>query len=98
MLIHRHMEAILREMAASFPVVTITGPRQSGKTTLAKMAFPRKEYVSLENPDMRMFAQTDPRGFLVPVTICGLDRKMGQNWSGKIVRNNETHEIHENFN
>lgn len=51
-------------MAASFPVITITGPRQSGKTTLAKMTFPDKEYVTLEDMDTREFALSDPRAFL----------------------------------
>ena len=58
---------ILPELAASassYPVVTIIGPRQSGKTTLVKAAFPDKEYVSLEDPDMRSFAIEDPRRFL----------------------------------
>lgn len=45
-------------------MVTITGPRQSGKTTLCRMAFPEKAYVSLEPPDIREFAQKDPRAFL----------------------------------
>ena len=44
--------------------MTLTGPRQSGKTTLAKTVFPDKPYVSLEDPDIRQFAQSDPRGFL----------------------------------
>lgn len=47
-----------------YPVVTITGPRQSGKTTLAKMTFPNYRYVSLENFDVRQMADIDPRGFL----------------------------------
>jgi predicted AAA+ superfamily ATPase len=47
-----------------YPVVTITGPRQSGKTTLCRKVFPQYEYVSFENPDTRHFAATDPRGFL----------------------------------
>lgn len=50
--------------AAEYPVVTIVGPRQSGKTTLAKMTFPHKPYVSLEDPDIRLAAEADPRGFL----------------------------------
>ncbi|MGB8297639.1 MAG: AAA family ATPase, partial [Polyangia bacterium] len=54
----------LNELAANFPVVAITGPRQSGKTTLARMAFPDKPYVSLENPDILWAATQDPRGFL----------------------------------
>ena len=50
--------------AKYYPVITITGPRQSGKTTLAKSLFPDKQYISLEDPDMREFATKDPRGFL----------------------------------
>ena len=52
------------EMAGKFPVIVITGPRQSGKTTLAKSSFPTYRYVSLENPQNREFAETDPQGFL----------------------------------
>ena len=48
----------------SYPVLTITGPRQSGKTTLARMLRPKARYVSLEDPDTRLFATEDPRGFL----------------------------------
>ena len=51
-------------LANKFPVITLTGPRQSGKTTLIKAVFPMLPYVSLEEPDMRQFALTDPRGFL----------------------------------
>lgn len=51
-------------LAQGFPVVALTGPRQSGKTTLAKAVFGDKPYVSLENPDERAFAQTDPKRFL----------------------------------
>ena len=54
----------LARLARGFPVVALTGPRQSGKTTLARAAFPHKPYVSLENPDEREFAETDPRRFL----------------------------------
>lgn len=50
--------------AGQYPVVTITGPRQSGKTTLTKMLFQDKPYISLENLDDRTHAKTDPRGFL----------------------------------
>jgi predicted AAA+ superfamily ATPase len=52
------------EMAKKFPVLVFTGPRQSGKTTLAKLVFPEYRYVSLENPDNLEFALIDPRGFL----------------------------------
>lgn len=51
-------------MAASYPVVTLIGPRQSGKTTLVQLSFPRKPYVNLEAPDTRELAAEDPRGFL----------------------------------
>jgi hypothetical protein len=54
----------LRALAAAFPVVYLGGPRQSGKTTLARATFPSHPYVSLEDPDHREFAATDPRGFL----------------------------------
>ncbi len=47
-----------------FPIVTVTGPRQSGKTTLCRAAFPHLDYVNLEAPDQREFAESDPRGFL----------------------------------
>ncbi len=50
--------------AGQYPVVTISGPRQSGKTTLCRKVFADKKYVSLENPDTRQFAREDPRGFL----------------------------------
>jgi predicted AAA+ superfamily ATPase len=54
----------IMELAAQFKAVAIIGPRQSGKTTLAKACFPEKPYVSLENLQNRQFAQTDPTGFL----------------------------------
>ncbi len=47
-----------------YPFVTVTGPRQSGKTTLCRTTFPNLEYVNLEAPDQREFADADPRGFL----------------------------------
>ena len=64
MILPRNMETVLKEMARSFPIVTITGPRQSGKTTLVKATFPEMNYASLEDPDVREFAHSDPRGFL----------------------------------
>jgi len=63
-MIPRTLTRKLREAAARFPVVTVTGPRQSGKTTLVRAAFRNHEYVSLESPDQRAFALEDPRGFL----------------------------------
>jgi predicted AAA+ superfamily ATPase len=63
-MIPRVAASLLDEVRVGYPVITITGPRQSGKTTLARAAFPDKPYVSLESPDEREFAATDPRGFL----------------------------------
>lgn len=63
-MIERVLKTKLLEMAAKFPIVTVTGPRQSGKSTLLKTSFPEYKYVSLEDPDMRLFATDDPRGFL----------------------------------
>lgn len=63
-MIKRDLTATVLRLAKAFPVVVITGPRQSGKTTLARAAFADKPYVSLENPDERAFAGEDPKGFL----------------------------------
>jgi len=63
-MINRTLETVLRTYTAKYPVLTITGPRQSGKTTLCKKAFAHKPYANLESPDIRQFAIDDPRGFL----------------------------------
>lgn len=60
----RDLSFTLHRMAKQFPVVAVTGPRQSGKTTLVRQLFGDKPYVSLEDPVELTFAQTDPRGFL----------------------------------
>lgn len=64
-MIPRTAASTLERLAKGFPVVALTGPRQSGKTTLAKSVFKGKTYVSLENPDEREFAQQDPKRFLL---------------------------------
>lgn len=64
MFISREAYLELEEMCKAFPVVTITGPRQSGKTTLLKHIYPGKKYVTLEDPDIRQMAISDPRSFL----------------------------------
>ncbi|ACT94541.1 ATP-binding protein [Dyadobacter fermentans] len=63
-MIARNAASKIDQLASVFKSVAITGPRQSGKTTLAKSLFPDKTYLSLENPDVRRFALEDPRGFL----------------------------------
>jgi len=63
-MIERTLSPKLMALAQKFPVVILTGPRQSGKTTLVRAAFPAVPYVSLEEPDVRQIALTDPRGFL----------------------------------
>lgn len=63
-MIERKAQDTLRRLGSGFPIIAITGPRQSGKTTLARQTFPSKPYVSLEDPDVRSMAETDPRGFL----------------------------------
>lgn len=63
-MLDRKLTPTLLRLAAAFPIVAVTGPRQSGKTTLARAVFPDKPYVSLEDPAERAFAQEDPRGFL----------------------------------
>ena len=62
--IPRDATAALRRLARGFPVVAVTGPRQSGKTTLVRATFPGKSYISLEDPDERALALADPRAFL----------------------------------
>jgi hypothetical protein len=63
-MIKRTLQNRIQEAAAHYPVVTLTGPRQSGKTTLVRETFPHHAYVSLETPDDREFALEDSRGFL----------------------------------
>lgn len=63
-MIPRALAEPLRRYAASYPVVAVTGPRQSGKTTLVKGIFTDYTYANLEAPDTRAFARTDPRAFL----------------------------------
>ena len=63
-MIRREMTPVLVKLFQQYPFVTMTGPRQSGKTTLCRMAFPHLNYVNLEAPDQREFAESDPRGFL----------------------------------
>ena len=67
-MIERILKQKLLEMTNKYPIVTLTGPRQSGKSTLLKTSFPDYKYVSLEDPDMRLFATDDPKGFLADLS------------------------------
>ena len=67
MIVRRLLEQPARDLFARYPVLSVTGPRQAGKTTLCRTAFPDLAYVSLEAPDRRDFAIRDPRGFLAEV-------------------------------
>ena len=63
-MIEREITGCLFDLFGQYPFVTVTGPRQSGKTTLCRETFPQLAYANLEAPDQRDFASTDPRGFL----------------------------------
>ncbi|MBN1647375.1 MAG: ATP-binding protein [Spirochaetales bacterium] len=63
-MISRTIASLIRKDSRGYPVVGILGPRQSGKTTLVKHIFPAMNYVNLEDPDQRLYAEQDPRGFL----------------------------------
>ena len=62
-MIKRDIEPVVIKAARDFPVVTLIGPRQSGKTTLVRTAFPDHTYCNLENPETRSLAMNDPRAF-----------------------------------
>lgn len=77
-MIQRDLEPELHNLAAQYPVVTVTGPRQAGKTTLARMAFPAYNYCNLELPELRRLAESDPQaifaGYPPPVIIDEIQR------------------------
>ncbi len=72
-MISRHITPALKRAAEDYPVVTLTGPRQSGKTTLVRAVFPEHRYLSLESPDVRARALADPRAFLAQADRMILD-------------------------
>jgi predicted AAA+ superfamily ATPase len=63
-MIDRDIEPRLKALARQFPAIVLTGPRQSGKSTLSQKVFANLPYATLESPDVRAFASEDPRGFL----------------------------------
>jgi predicted AAA+ superfamily ATPase len=63
-MIRRDIEPRLKSLARHFPAIILTGPRQSGKSTLCKKVFDHLPYSTLESPDVRAFALEDPRGYL----------------------------------
>jgi len=60
----RTISKLIHKVIKTFPAIVLTGPRQSGKTTLLKHEFPNYQYASLEDPDVRIRAKDDPNGFL----------------------------------
>ena len=64
LLINRTIVQQIELIKDKYPIIAVTGPRQSGKTTMLKNTFKNYKYVSLEDPDIREFAERDPRGFL----------------------------------
>lgn len=63
-LINRELGVVIKEAFEYFAVITVTGPRQSGKTTLIRSLFPNMPYFSFESPDVRSYAENDPIAFL----------------------------------
>ena len=64
-MIKRTAEETLKRLSAQFPVIGITGPRQSGKSTLAKMVFSEKKYISFDDKTIRKLAAANPKDFIM---------------------------------
>lgn len=65
----RSIQSTLELAMTQYAVVTITGPRQSGKTTLVRSCYPNRPYYNLENPNTRLFIENDPRQFLYDIDL-----------------------------
>ena len=81
---HRNAKETIETLLGGFPIVTLTGPRQSGKTTLARAVFENHPYASLEEPDLRQAADADPRSFLARFPDGAVLDEV-QRWSGNLV-------------
>src|SRR3990167_4408556 len=68
-MLNRSMQDTLEDVMRQYPIVTVTGPRQSGKTTLVKTCYPHKPYFNLENPDVRAIITADPQQFLNAIDL-----------------------------
>jgi predicted AAA+ superfamily ATPase len=65
----RNLEPLISSIATTYRCLTLVGPRQSGKTTLSRKAFPDYDYFSFESPDVREMFDYDPRGFLSGIRV-----------------------------
>src|SRR3989338_3022425 len=68
-MLNRSIQTALESMMQQYPVVTITGPRQSCKSTLVKTLYPGRPYYSLENPDVYAMIYADPRNFMKSISL-----------------------------
>lgn len=81
-MVPRALQTSLARLALQFPIVVLTGPRQSGKTTLVKALYPEKPYFNLERPDVRARVQEDPQGFLASCRTTGAIIDEAQRFTG----------------
>ena len=88
MYIERQMSGTLRCVMDEYPIVTVSGPRQSGKTTLVRKCLGGYGYVNLEDSDTAEFARSDPRGFQMDELpqVHGMTAKTGEDENGRNLR------------
>ena len=82
-MIERTLAGGLKELATWYPVISVTGPRQSGKSTLVRAAFSEHRYLNLEDPSVRARATADPSGFIA--NNPGLDHRRGSVRTGDVL-------------